>query len=359
MKKDKDITALIKDSKEKSWRQLDAIKTLGKYDDPRAVTALVNLLRFEISTNDYRRPQVKIAESTEVRWEATKALIAIGKKSVQPLLSVLENTVPIKGAHEVYRNLEREEAVWALGEIRDERAVESLFKIITNRMETKEIQTVAINALVKIGEPSIKYLIKALKSNGEEYRYVLAGTALTAIGSPSVEPLINVLDDPDFRLKAIDILGMIGGSRTTESLILVLAKHPKGEKKLDGLYQFRERYVDEDIHYAVRRALQNIGEPALSVLIDSLESKNEMIRLGSARALGLLGDPRSVEPLIIATRDDNEKVRWAALGSLRRTVGNLEELQGEKSVVDMTIIEKLGYPELCIKRDKDRAIPRI
>ena len=44
-----------------------------------------------------------------------------------------------------------------------------------------------------------------------------------------------------------------------------------------------------------------------------------------------------------ATGDDDTNVSYAALGSLRRTIGELEKLSGKTCVVDMELITARGH----------------
>ncbi|MEK6678529.1 MAG: HEAT repeat domain-containing protein [Nitrospirota bacterium] len=60
--------------------------------------------------------------------------------------------------------------------------------------------------------------------------------------------------------------------------------------------------------------------PAAPFLIDMLKDKNEDVRVNVAIALGKIGDPRAVEPLIIVLKDEDEDVRFSsalALGNIK------------------------------------------
>jgi len=325
------IENLIKDSKEKSWRQIGAIKALGETKNIHAVNPLISLL-------DYNEASLK--ESYEVRWEAAKALVKLGNLSVKPLL---ENIQEFENYREVA--IVTNEILWALGEIGDEKALDTLNRHMTTLHAPKELQTTAMNAMVKIGGPSIKYFIDALKpiKDARKYRYVLAASALATLGKPAVEPLIYELqnDDSDYQRYIIDVLGEIGDLRAIDSFIQILAL-PKGEKISDF---HGERYIKEEVFQAIRRALNKLGKPGFVILLQALKNEDTKVRLGAARALGLIGVPSSVEALIEATKDDDDNVSYAALGALRRTLGELEILEEVKCVVDMSIIDRYNIPE--------------
>jgi len=322
-----EINELLKDSREKSWRQLDAIRALGEYTDPQVISTLIGILRVR---EDWRR----IKESHDVPWEAIKSLVRIGEPSVEPLLNTLKDI-------DQQENTIVDRVMWALGEIGNERALESLNRLATTLHGPRDIQTYAMNAMVKIGESSISYFIDALKpiKGARKFRYVLATSALTALGKSSVEPLTQALDpeNVEYCRYVVDILGEIGDLRAIDAFIKLMSL-PKGEKEYS-----RDKYPLEEVYYAIREALKKMGEPATDSLIHALEDKNEKVRLGAVRALGLLGKPKSVQPLIKATGDDDTNVSYAALGSLRRTIGELEILSGNKCVVDMKLITARGH----------------
>jgi len=231
--------------------------------------------------------------------------------------------------------------IWALGEIGDERALEPLNHLATTLHVPKDIQTYAMNAMMKIGESSISYFIDALESieGARKFRYVLAASALTALGKSSVEPLTQALDpeNVEYCRYIVDILGEIGDLRAVDAFIKLMLL-PKGEKEYSS-----DKYPLEEVYHAIREALKKMGEPATDSLIHALDDKNEKVRLGAVRALGLLGKPKSVQPLIKATGDDDTNVSYAALGSLRRTIGELEKLSGKTCVVDMELITARGH----------------
>ncbi len=66
-----------------------------------------------------------------------------------------------------------------------------------------------------------------------------------------------------------------------------------------------------------RRTLESIGAPAVEALINALlHSDNSTIRWRAAEALGHIGDPRAIEPLIRALGDRNSAVQWRAIDAL-------------------------------------------
>ncbi|MBA3045264.1 MAG: HEAT repeat domain-containing protein [Candidatus Thermoplasmatota archaeon] len=66
-----------------------------------------------------------------------------------------------------------------------------------------------------------------------------------------------------------------------------------------------------------RIALENIGEAAVEPIIQALlHSENPIIRWRAAEALGHIGGPRAIEPLIQALADKETSVQWRAIEAL-------------------------------------------
>lgn len=110
-------------------------------------------------------------------------------------------------------------AVKALGEIRNERAVESLIQALKDQ----NISHFVIVALKMIGKPAIEPLIKALKHENLGIRWG-ATITLGKLGKPAVEPLIQTLNDENTLLRrgAANALGEIGDAKAIIPLNQIL-----------------------------------------------------------------------------------------------------------------------------------------
>jgi hypothetical protein len=79
-------------------------------------------------------------------------------------------------------------------------------------------------------------------------------------------------------------------------------------------------HPDPDIQWRAAEALGALGEHALKDLLRELGHHDVRVRLGIIEALGDIGDPRALQPLLgILTGDRSSEVRWAtalALGNL-------------------------------------------
>jgi HEAT repeat protein len=117
---------------------------------------------------------------------------------------------------------ERRAAAYALGEIKDPRAVEPLIQALGD--PSGWVCEAAAYALGEIKDPrAVEPLIAALK-DWDYYVPKAAREALVKIGKPAVEPLIMALkdEDEDVRYAAAYALGEIKDPRAVEPLIKAL-----------------------------------------------------------------------------------------------------------------------------------------
>jgi HEAT repeat protein len=225
------------------------------------------------------------------------------------------------------------------------------------------VQSAAGTALVSIGDirdsDDIESLIAALNDPNEDVRGI-AAVAFHQVSDPrAVEPLIHVLKDLTqywfLRWRAAARLGEIGDPRAVEPLIAVL----KGKDQNEDLEADVRRHaagalseigdpraiepliaVLKDPHALMRwdagEALARMGTPAVEPLIAALKDPWEVqdwvvvgqpgsgkrepvmrtVRSWAARTLGRIGDPRAIEQLTFALKDQNAEVRQAAKGAL-------------------------------------------
>ena len=108
--KDKAVPHLIEALKsDNQWMRWEAAKALGKIGDPAASQALINALEDKMF---------------DVRWIAAEGLIAIGRKSLIPLLAALvkkgDSLWLREGAHHVIHDLMREDLKVVFGPVLEE-----------------------------------------------------------------------------------------------------------------------------------------------------------------------------------------------------------------------------------------------
>jgi HEAT repeat protein len=154
----------------------------------------------------------------------------------------------------------RKEAVEALGEIEDPRAVTPLISVLVGKIDS----LIPLNELIKKAGVDIG----SLEDQG----------LITAIPSDK---------NTDVRRAAAEALGKIKDPRAVGPLLSAFKdEHPV-------------------VHREAADALGKIGEPAFEPLLSALKDEDWHVRRGAAEALGEIKDPRAVEPLLSALKDED------------------------------------------------------
>ena len=206
MEREKDIKGLmraLKYNNDESIRR-EAAFAIGKITSPDIQTpeTQLNDEKSDLNHRTHRSDDIEVPtvvmlihsfedEDWDIRKNATKSLVKIGKPSVEMLIKALKG--------EKWRV--RWHAAETLGEIRDIQAVEPLIKALTD--ENKGVRSNSMIALVNIGEPAVEMLINALKDKKCPIRSN-AAEALGEIGDTrAVNPLIKALTDEDSEMQKI------------------------------------------------------------------------------------------------------------------------------------------------------------
>ena len=94
---------------------------------------------------------------------------------------------------------------------------------------------------------------------------------------------------------------------------------------------------DDHVRSTSAVALGDIGDlRAVYPLILALNDSNSDVRMYAARALGEIGDPRATDPLIAALKDEDDGVRAVAAHSLGR-IGDLKAIEPLTSLLNDTV----------------------
>lgn len=217
----------------------------------------------------------------------------------------------------------------------------------------------AQEALIKIGEPAVETLIRALK---DQERAQVRYNAITVLGwiegKRAVGPLIQALKDESSSVRqlAARVLGEKGDSRAVEPLIQALKDENTdarnaAERALKAIVDARavepliQALRDEDLlfRFYVKWVLVEIRDAkAVEPLIQALKDENTAVRKAAAGALGELGTAEAVEPLKRALQDTNGYVQKAAKVALKKMgvethekgIQTLEELCTEMGILD-------------------------
>jgi HEAT repeat protein len=276
------------------------IEQIGDLGTPEAMEALITLFTDE-----------------ELRWMAVRQLAMFRFAAVPLLLHALESdnddtlrfSIYTLGeirasvaVEQIIGHLEhpnpdvRQNAVFALGMLKAKEATDPLIRVLGD--EDPVVRGYAATALGEIGDPRAKKaLVEALRK--EDASVVNMATSLYGLGSEQVvDILIEKLRDPDpnKRLYATFALGRISDPKEIQPLIDVLSS--------------------KEIGWLAAQALVNIGEPAISPLLEALFSEDQTRRLYATYALGQIGDPRAGRGLLRMFGDESSLIRDTAAEAL-------------------------------------------
>jgi len=226
------VEPLIKALKDKdSGVRRSAAEALGKLKDPRAVEPLIGALKDEYplvrwsvaeALGELRDPRaveplIKALKDKYWRESAAKALEKINPKWRET--EEAKKWVPVFISDLKSKSLGiREAAVYALGELKDPRAVEPLIEALKDK--DSGVRRSVAEALGKLKDPrAVEPLIGALKDE-DWYGRESVAEALGELGDPrAVEPLIKALKDKDLTVRhyAAEALRKITGQHFGEN----------------------------------------------------------------------------------------------------------------------------------------------
>ncbi|MEW6059192.1 MAG: HEAT repeat domain-containing protein [Actinomycetota bacterium] len=207
----------------------------------------------------------------------------------------------------------RRMATGSLARLRDPSAAGALGKALAD--PDPEVRVGVVRALGVIDDESVLgFLVSALNDPEVRVRQVTS-EVLTEWSSPAVaKRLAGVLAVPSLRDSASDLLLKMGPS-AVELLIDVLRQgHPEVTPTVGSLLQrivglegfvVQTGNVDPDRRMRAMEAIGAIGGPtAVEPLLARLSDPDERVRIRSAQLLGRLGDVRAREPLSTAAASD-------------------------------------------------------
>ncbi len=242
-----------------------------------------------------------------------------------------------KEINQLIRSLEHrgwENSVDALVEI-GEPAVKSLIKALKG--ESKWIAARTCYALAKIqSREAVDALIEVLKNRESHHR--VRDYACLALGDVTSEEVITlmkelVLHDSSTRVRmfAAQSLGKIGSVKATDALLGALkdesgwvrgrAAEALGQMNSKRAIEPLVQLLKDESRYArvhAREALMEIGESAAEPLAKALKDKNSNVRWQAALALGEIKSEKAIRGLIEAIKDEDWMVRNEAAVSLAK-----------------------------------------
>ena len=286
-----------------------AIAALGGMEDPRAVQALIRILRDD--------------PVADVRAAAAWALGEIEDPAAVPALA---HALGNDGSAEVRGN-----AAWALGQIESPQAVEALGAALDDA--SPDVRRNAMWALGQIeSADAVPYLVSALGSDDADIRET-AAWALGEIESPdAVQALMPLVTDavPAVREAVVHALSQIEDPAAAPALVRALA---------DG---------NADVRAMAAHAISDMElTTAPPALINALRDTNEDVRMAAAHALGHIGDGAAVDGLLAALEDVNADVQIAAMHAL---------LEMDEEVAEEALLQMLQHSDADVRKHAAEAL---
>ena len=273
--------------------------------------------------------QLLLEGDFQTRWEATKRISALGKPAIAPLVTLLHD-----------EDLEWEIRWFAartLGYLDDEDALAALIQLL---QETQDAELIAIAAegLSRFGEASVHALVQLFEQ--PSYR-IPAIQALASIRhSAALPPLLKTAQDrdPAVRTIALSALGDFRDARV-EALLLEAIKDPVATVRQEAI-----------THLGLRPHLQETIN-LVGILLPGLWDINLKVNQATAIALGRLGTETAVISLarVLASPHTPEPLQISivrTLGWVKKESALSALLSAQQSVsvtVQLEIIEALSH----------------
>ena len=315
----------------------DAARALGKLrkEGEGALPFLAAMLHDD---GDWRLPETPhIVERGVVRFPVGRqvaiALGEIGRAAPEPALAVLLPALRDE------KSLTRLNAAFALGEMRDARAVGPLGAALDDAEPS--VRLAAVYALRRCGRAASDALFAALRNDDPAVRQAAGSGIAEVLGGEdvrSIEAAIILLHDQDAEIRARAAEGLGGlktkDKRVTESLLAALT---------DTVPRVRI-----SVSYALFSRRLLLDGTAVLGLVAALRDENESVRVNAAMTLGAISDRRATEGLLAALTDSAPTVRSNAaysLGALKDAAAVeplLATLKDESEVVRRAAVHALG-----------------
>lgn len=191
----------------------------------------------------------------------------------------------------------------AAGEVVDS----DLKRLLADLISDDDVRAVAaVDALSALGNMALPSLLKMLQETDPNRRW-WAIRVMSAIPDPIVPvQLRKALCDPDYTVRQCAALG--------------LSQQPSIDSIPDLINTLNDR--DRLVARLAADALIAIGGPAVTDLIQTLETGLQPSKIEAARALAVIGDTRAIPAMFAAWEDGSALIRhWVEQGFERMGVG--------------------------------------
>ncbi|MDR4464750.1 MAG: HEAT repeat domain-containing protein [Nitrospira sp.] len=234
----------------------------------------------------------------------------------------------------------REDAARLLGTFKDPRAVTPLIALL--RDEDRSVREAVVEALRSIGTPAVEAVGACLEQPDLSIQEA-ASSILSTIADERVLPsLIKALRSSDWIV------------RMHAAKALRLIRHTDAIEPLIPLLQDKVKAVREE----AAASLGAMGDPAIPLLLNALHHDEWIVRLHAVESLGKTRSPQAVEPLLsVLFNDTDSAVREDAV----RALGEIGDSRSVEYL--LTAMREPGLRTVAIealgKIGDTRAVPRL
>ncbi len=228
------------------------------------------------------------------REMASRILVRLEKKAI-PALNIAMKNAPLSV---------QEEITLIFGQMKNQKALESLFEIIKG--ENYKLQILAAQALEKIGDQkAVPHLLVALSDSDPDVR-IASVLALGTFNDP--ETYVNIAD----LLDDVEINVRVSAAKTFEKI-----HSPSTISYLvEALYDSFWWLGREDAILILLSAIASFGKLAVDELKEAINAKDPTVRRYAIGLLRPLREPRIIGALEMAFYDTNYDVAESALEAL-------------------------------------------
>jgi HEAT repeat protein len=313
------VPRLITSLNDSNWEmRIRAANALGEIGDERAI--------FPLENYGY---DARIEVASSVRSALKKIRDPHG---IEPLIADLHSSSSVK----------RRDAVYALAEVDDTRAIKAIFSsfqdsvhssrssldgILLGKFNYDEFSMIEIDALRKIGEPAVQFLLTVLHDN-EGNVNMAAAIALGLFGDAlavqrAVDELVSV-----FSRYALDFARCFSAERAIYAI---------GDSAVPFLLAAL-RYADVSACFHIERALAGFGRPAVPLLLKACQDQNLSSRLlHVVNALKKIGKP-AVDALITVLHGSD----WWGCMLAAKALGDIGDPRGLPELERLAIDNENG-----------------
>jgi len=294
------------------------------------------------ASSSEKRIQELIKQLDSRAWDrATKELVRIGETAVEPLLRALN-----QNSHWISAR-----ASIPLSKIRSKKAVDGLLGALDNTKLDKRIKQYILQSLGNVdSERVLNPLIRHLGHEDWAIRCTVLRSLGQIGGRTAEEAIIGALKDKERYVveSAITVLGQMKSTRAPAHLIEILEEREGmgrikisralveiGEPSVDAIVSSMRNDIDCETCWHLVWALGHINsDSAIETLVQTLKSRNWMVRNEAAVSLVRINSPISKKPLRRLLESGYDNSRRQAEWILKTIESGHGGLSGNSSVAE-------------------------